>query len=141
MGWATAEQVQEITGTEVTPELVAQAAGIITIYAGRTPDMLDQLRARDAYWLRAATAWQAVFLASNVAVEGRNMGTRVETEGLSLDRSAEYQVVLAPLAARSLRNLSWKGNRSIVSRPYAVGGRVPAFELESSDAYGAWSPL
>jgi hypothetical protein len=142
MPWATAEQAQEITGTEVTAEQLAQADGIITLYAGRTPDSVERLRTRDVYWLRAAVAWQAAWLASNVGVAGRNLATRVDTEGLSVDHAAEYELVLAPLAARALRNLSWKGDRSVLSRPLVERrGMIHNPLLEESDQYATWQPL
>jgi hypothetical protein len=141
MAWATIEEITEITGSTVTGEQRAMAESMIAVYAGRTPDYVDQLRARDAYWLRCAVAWQAVWLASNVGVAGRNLATRVDTEGLSVDHGAEYELVLAPMAARSLRNLSWKGNRSVRSSPLVGTRGIHHPALEESDAYTVWQPL
>jgi hypothetical protein len=142
MGWATIAEVAEITGTTVEADVLAQADGIITVYSGRTPDLKDKLRKRDQYWLQAATAWQAAWLAGQAGVTARNLGTRIDTEGLSVDHAAEYEVVLAPLAARALRNLSWKSNRSVrVASADTAGVGARNFTLESSDPSLDWAPL
>jgi hypothetical protein len=141
MAWATISEVAEITGATVEADLLAQADGIITVYCGRTPDMQDKLRKRDQYWLRAATAWQAVWMTGQAGVTARNLGTTIETEGLTVEHAAEYEVVLAPLAARSLRNLSWKSSRAVAvgTTSHSIGARN--FTLEQSDPCSVWYPL
>lgn len=142
MSWATLDQVASVTGAAVSADVLAQADSIVTIYCGRTGDMKDKLRKRDQYWLAQATAWQAVWLTGQAGVAARNLGTRIDTEGLSIDHVAEYEIVLAPLAARALRNLSWKSNRSVrvaVADNGGIGARN--FTLESSDACSSWTPL
>lgn len=142
MTWASEEDVTAITGTTVAADVLAQAIGIVSIYAGRTPDMKTKLRKRDQSWLTQATAWQAAWLAGQAGVAARNLGTRIDTEGLSIDHAAEYEVVLAPLAARALRNLSWKSNRSVrVTAADNSGIGARNFTLESSDPYQVWMPL
>jgi len=142
MSWTTVDDVTEMTGVVVSAEVLAQADSIVTIYCGRTADLKDQLRKRDQYWLAQATAWQAAWLAGQAGVTARNLGTRIDTEGLSVDHAAEYEVVLAPLAARALRNLSWKSSRTVrVAVPDYAGIGARNFTLEASDPYQDWTPL
>jgi hypothetical protein len=142
VAWATAADVEEIVGREVESSVLAQADGHITIYANRTPDAVDGMSARDRYWLKVATCWQAAWLDQQVAVDGRSTATSLSTDGQSVTRDAEYQVVLGPLAARALRNLSWKASRSLDVRPVSAGPAWPRdFLSESSDELHGWEPL
>lgn len=142
MTWATIDDTQDITGRGVTASQMAAANATVTIYANRTPAASAAIGARDLYWLQQAACWQAAWLSQQVAVDGRSLTTSQSQDGLSAATDAEYAHVLAPLAARSLRNLSWKATRSI-----AVGqaGSVPPwtrnFLLESSDEFHGWEPL
>ncbi len=142
MGWASVEDVELITGITVDAPTLAQADAVITTYANRTDDVLDKLRDRDKTWLKRAAAFQAAWMVGQAGVLARNMGTRIDVEGLSIDHQAEYELVLAPLAARTLRNLSWLRSRSVVTRSedYRRSGAWN-FTLESSDVYGNWQPL
>lgn len=142
MSWAEADEVLGVTGVEPSAENLAQANSMISTYCGRTPDTKDKLRKRDQFWLMQATAWQAIWLAGQAGVTARNLGTRIDTEGLSIDHAAEYEVVLAPLAARALRNLSWKSSRAVrVAGTVERGIGARNFTLEASDPYSDWRPL
>ena len=63
--------------------------------------------------------------------------------GLSMQHRGQWDLVLAPMAARAIKNLSWKGSRTL--RTPAV--EVPAtygnwdFLLESGAWHESWQPL
>lgn len=144
MTWATDTDMNEIVGAShgVDASTLAQANSHITIYANRTPDAADGMLPRDLYWLRQATCWQAKWLAQQPAVDGRSAHTSLSSDGQSVTHDAEYQIVLGPLAARALRNLSWKSSRSLDVAPAgAVGWPVRDFTNERSDENHDWVPL
>lgn len=142
MAWASAADVLEVVGREVDAATLAQADGAITIYANRTPDAVDGMSARDRYWLKVATCWQAAWLDQQVGVDGRSTATSLSTDGQTVTWDAEHQVVLAPLAARALRNVSWKASRSVEVRPVGDNGMwIRNFENEASDQFHPWSTL
>jgi hypothetical protein len=142
MTWATATDVEDITGHGATTADVAAANAHVTIYANRTPDASAGIGARDLYWLKQAACWQAAWLTQQPAVDGRSAHTSISQDGLSVTQDAEHQIVLGPLAARSLRNLSWKSTRSLRVDPVNTGPTWPArFLSESSDDEHGWEPL
>ena len=63
---------------------------------------------------------------------------------MSVTSSAEWAKYLGPMAARSLKNLSWKGSKTIAT-PNARVPRGPGwaldFDMEQSDWYSVWEPL
>lgn len=138
MAWATEAEVADVTGVTVSATELAQAEAVVNLYSGRTPDLLaDRIGERDLYWLKQAVAWQAVWQQSQVGFDSRSSVGSVSQDGVSVSFRTEWQQVLAPLAARSLKNLSWKRSRTTSRR-----GRVYTnFLLESSDPYAEWADL
>ncbi len=140
--WSTTSAVLDITGAEVTDAQLNQAESVIVIYANRTPDTAN-LRVRDLYWLGQAVAWQAAWMPEQPGYNSRNQHRTVSGDGQSVSVDTEHAVTLAPLAARSLKNLSWKADKTRRGRPIndGVGAAVTDFRLESSDDQHGWKPL
>jgi hypothetical protein len=148
MSWATAADVLTLIGKTVSAADVLMASEQITIYANRTEEASATFGERDREWLRKATVWQAAFLAENPGVESRQIVATHQQGGVRVDHAGasfvprEYPVVLAPMAARALRNLSWKGSRTLripnVATP--LGSNID-FTLETSDDRSEWHPL
>lgn len=142
MAWATLQDVGDVTGHSVTTQELAMAEAAVTIYANRTPSASASIGARDLYWLQQATCWQACWLAEQVLVEGRSVVGSLTQDGMAVNYGAEWQVTLAPLAARSLKNLSWKAARSIDVPSTLQGvGVMRDFTLEASDDDTPWQEL
>lgn len=123
MAWATLEQVEAVTGVEVTAPQLAAAQSVIEIYANResSTDHDATLTARDARALKQAVAWQAVWQAQQAGYDTRSAFRQLDQDGLRVTTDSQSDVMLAPLAARALRNLSWKAQRTTVVRPTTVG--------------------
>lgn len=150
MTWATTTDVTTYTGETVTLAQLTAADTDITVYANRTESASAGMNARDLHWLKLATCYQAAWRARQVGVVGRQGVQSFSQDGLSVTYRAEHQVVLAPMAARSLRNLSWKGDRTSLTPnirvPRGLGmweaGEVEAeFLHEAYDTSGDWQPL
>lgn len=134
MAWVTAAEVEQITGGVVTEPDVARAESVVNIYSGRTSDTFDTISTRDREHLKHASAWQAWYLSSQVDIGGRSSVASVTQDEARVDFNYEWQAVLHPLAARALKNLSWKRTR-VVGRRTRV---YRDFILESSDPYNQW---
>lgn len=137
MAWATADEVLDTTGVDVTltPSVLAQAGSIINMHAGITDDAT--VYERDEYWLGQAVIWQTAWLAGQQAVAERSSMTTVSQEGLQVTYQDEAALVLAPLARRSLKNLSWMGTRSV-----RLGHRVTVHKTTEVDPPDeCWTPL
>lgn len=139
--WATVGQGLAFTGKTMTAEHLTLASSVITLYAGVTPDMPDDsITVRDRYWLAMATAFQAAWMPSKPGyLEQRESHTSQGADGVSIQRSSDSDVMLAPLAARTLKNLTWIGTRTTYVGP-VTGAPKGSFLAEEADAYHAWTP-
>jgi hypothetical protein len=149
MSWAVLGDVVTITGktlpATVDPdEILAAANSHITIYGNRTPDASASISNRDLYWLKAAVCWQATWLPGQPGYETRSTVRQESGDGTSYTVASEAQINLAPMAARALKNLSWKASRTLRTPDVSVpaGSRAPIdFTSEDSDEYSDWSDV
>lgn len=141
MAWATAANVLALTGKTATDAQVAEASAVIDIYANRTEDASASMTARDLGWLQRATAFQAAWMPLQPGYHQRNSYSEITQDGMQIVYGKEWQVSLAPLAARALKNLSWKVSRT----ERVVNVRVPHgqgdFLNEQYDQYDSWVPF
>jgi len=148
MTWATVADVLTLTGKTVAQLDIAAASDIIDIYANRTEAASSSMGNRDLHWLNRATIWQAVFYADQPGLTTRQIVATHKQDGVEVDHAGraftprEYPVVLAPLAARALRNLSWKGSRTLRTPPIKtpLGSRID-FTMEANDRFARWGEL
>jgi hypothetical protein len=148
-GWATTADVLAITGTATTDANLALAQAIVEDHVNRTPEAVGAMRTRDLNNLRKAVAWQAIWLAGQPGLLQRVGTTGISQDGLNVTYSSRADLLLAPLAQRALKNLSWMGSRSIQIRhraPLPGAGEFPttaaAFLHSGGDSESAgWEPL
>lgn len=143
MAWATVEQVQSITGVDVTSGQLAQAQGIVEVFVDREYDPEVTFSDKDTRRLRAAVAWQAAYVAAQVDIPGRSLYETFNQDGMDITLPDQASVTLAPLAKRSILNLSWKRSRSVRMPSLALGRRygLAGFTTDmEADAY-CWRPL
>jgi len=146
MTWATEAEVLSVTGVVVTTTQLAQANSVVTIFANRTEDAT--LSARDLYWLKQATCWQAAWQKDQAGYTTRHAVSEVTQDGMQLvysggDTPNLASITLAPLAQRALKNTSWKGSRSVRIIPAGQDtlGVDTNYRLESNDGVFPWQPL
>lgn len=142
--WASVNDVYTITGFTPTNAQLATAGAVIDIYVNRTFSASGGMSARDLYWLKQAVAWQTVFEANNPGLAQRSLVTDINQDGLTARYPNEASVILAPLAQRAIRNLSWKGSRTLL--PQKVGeargtGVLVDYTRESTDVLHTWEPI
>lgn len=148
MPWATPEECAAITGTTPDDATLVLAHATIRAHINRTEaEVAALVVARDLEWLREAVAWQAAWLPGQPGILQRVGVQGVNQDGLNAQyRSAADQVV-APLAQRALKNLSWMGSRSLrtsTRTPRASGGGDAGLTAESwptTDPEHGWQPL
>lgn len=131
MAWATIVEVADTTGVTVDAADLAQAQDVIEVYANRTPAADSGLTTRDLVWLKKAVCWQTAWQSQQYGYAARQAGKTVSQDGSSVTRTADSDLVLAPLAARALKNLSWKGSRTKVLRPVGVPRGAGLGQLET----------
>lgn len=150
-GWATVSQVTSITGVAVDAADVAYAQAVIETYCGRTFDgsaANDSIRPKDKVWLQKAVAFQAVWQVQQPGYFGRHSIKEVDQDGArviyagSAESNNSAMVMLAPLAARAIKNLSWMRSRTIRVKPPSYEGPNDSYgDYKRSDDHPGWSPL
>jgi hypothetical protein len=139
--WANASDVINATGVNVTEQQLAQAQADIEIFSGRVYPDTPRLRPRDVYWLGRAVARQAAWIAGQFGLETRLDATQTQQDGVSTTLTGDG-LVLAPMAARALRRVSWMRSRTIHTRAPIEGfGLVGNVLQEGNDELEPWQPM
>lgn len=138
--WASIADVLEVTGKTVTAAergiAVRSLEPIIgVIEAVDRPDISD----RDRYWLKLATCYQAAFVLDNPDLFSRADVTSASQDGESANFRNVDAHLLAPLARKCIRRLSW---RSLTRSKDRAPQRGPLNILsEEYDDSLAWKPV
>ena len=123
--WATTADVKTKTGVTVTDTERTIAVGVLETVTGLIEEVERVgISGRDRYWLKVATCYQAAFVFENPDLFSRADVTSASQDG----ESASYRNVdahlLAPLARKAIRRLSWRGRRAFIpgggSQPSAI---------------------
>jgi hypothetical protein len=140
MGWASAADVLAVTGSSATTTALAMADSVITVYADRSIDASAGISTRDLNWLKQATAWQARYVQASPGYGQQVAVQQVSQDGVSITYDKEWELNLAPMAARALKNLSWKRDRTSLTPRVNVplGAAVTAFLTDAGDQYSDW---
>jgi hypothetical protein len=140
MSWATPEQALAFTGLEVTQAELDPASAMIDLYAGVSEDQpAPSILDRDRRWLAMACAYQAVWMRSKPGLlEYRESHQDTSADGVRTSRRSDSDIMLAPLAARALRNLSWIGPRDVSYHDVYARQRKGSLN-EADDPYDAWT--
>lgn len=116
----TPQHVKDKTDIDVDLIDVSMASDTVDIYSNRTEAASGAMKARDIHWIRTAIIWQAAWLIQQPDYTGRQNVDAIQQDGQNIHyapnpsmEGKEYAVTLAPLAARALKNLSWKSSRTI----------------------------
>lgn len=150
--WATITDVSNITGKTATLAQLQQAQFIIMIFTDISPDSSFQssgvatglISTKNLRYLKFAVAYQTAWMLDHPDVFTNIDATNVSEDGLSFTQAHENAAILAPLARRSIKRLTWmRPNRSIrigkkldPAFPYIYGSRDSATADDSRD----WSP-
>lgn len=144
MAWATLEDVRTVTGAGAEATELAAANSVIDIYANRTSDAASAISARNLHWLKVATCWQTVWQRDQPGFNAQQVVSSFSQDGESVSYTGEWNLTLAPMAARALKNLSWKATRTIRTPNARVPtghGEAIDFTNERSDPYSSWERL
>ncbi|MGW0837547.1 hypothetical protein [Streptomyces prunicolor] len=139
--WASVQEVTDITGVSVAGAQLAQAQAAIEVFSNRIYPDAERMRTRDLYWLGRAVAYQAAWLAGQFGLETRLDATQIQQDQVSSTLAGDG-LVLAPMAARALRRVSWMRSRTVHIRS-AVEGSGPLIGdalSDGSDERMAWTP-
>ncbi len=145
MAWATVQQVTDLTGQTLTTTQIAMGQGIIELYADVTEAANDNLSPRDLRYLQMATAYQAVYMASNAHTDyfSRTAVDSLDQDGVKVTTTDRDAYLLGIAAKRALEKLSWYGSGSISTQ--SPTGRMSFEEYGAAwmrdEVPGTWLPL
>lgn len=139
--WCTVQDVADATGVTVTAQQLAQAQSDIEIFSNRIYADKDRMRTRDLHWLGQAVARQAAWIAGQFGLETRLDATQIQQDQVSTSLTGDG-LVLAPMAARALRRVSWMRSRTVHIRSAVEGaGPIVGDALsDGSDEHMVWAP-
>lgn len=143
MSWATADDLLSYLGVSLQdPRYLTLANTDITVYTNRSQAASASISNRDLLALKLATCYQAAWLPGQPDALTRVNVESSTVDGESVRFSSNAQQNLAPLAQRALKNLSWKGSRTLA----ILGENVPPgraaivdFTSEASDESSNWT--
>lgn len=142
MAWATAADLLAYLGVTLNDARYLTIANTdITVYANRSESASASISNRDLLALKLATCYQAAWLPAQPDALTRVNVESSTADGESVRFASEAQQNLAPGAQRALKNLSWKGSRTLVVPSTAVplgGNSTVDFLSESSDESSSW---
>jgi hypothetical protein len=133
--WANAADVTTLTGRTATEADVAMAEATLATLHGLIPGVVRTITNRDRYWLKLATAYQAAWAVANPDLFERLDVTSASQDGQSANFKPDALVV-APLARRALKRLSWRGTRTIGPTP--LGRVLNVNDDDWEDTHLAW---
>lgn len=138
--WATIADVATLTGKTVTAPQLVQAVASLEVVVGlieavERPD----ISARDRYFLKLATCYQAAWIAAQPDLYERNDVASAGQDGESATFRPDAHV-LAPLARKAIKRLSWRGPRTLITPRADARGRVDTTSEEYDDSL-AWKRM
>lgn len=145
MAWATVDDVATYTGREASPEALALAQVMIELFAGATEIASDDelISSKNLRLLGQAVAFQAVWLDAHPDVLEAMDVEGVSQDGLSATYANVNAHLLAPLADRCLRRLSWRREIRIGKGRWSTRRASDRGNRDSAvrDDQYEWSPL
>jgi len=138
--WATPQEVIDATGVSVSDQQLVQAQAAIEVFTNRIYADTERIRPRDLHWLGRAVAYQAAWIAGQFGLETRLDATQIQQDQVSSTLTGDG-LVLAPMAARALRKVSWMRSRTVHIRS-AVEGAGPVGNVlsDAADDSLVWAP-
>ncbi len=143
MSWATPDDVVDLTGRAASPESLALAHTLIEIFAHVTPESTDAslVSTRNLRLLTQAVSFQAAWLDTHPDVLDTMDVEGISQDGLNAQYATANAHLLAPLADRCIKRLSWmRAPLRIGRRRQAILDRGNRDSAVHDDRY-AWTPM
>lgn len=145
MAWTDPAAVLALTGQTVSVEDCAVASAMIETFADVTEDAPDDAySAKDVRHVRKAAGWQAPWVRDHPGLlTERENATSVSADSTNVQRRADSDGMLAPMAKRELMNLSWIRTHTVRVQPATPesGSLRDKFLNEAYDQFFPTRPL
>lgn len=153
--WATVADVLAITGATVSADQLTRAQFIIEVAADVSPDSSFEqsdttqpsglISPKNLRYLKMAVAYQAAWMLAHPDVFTNVDVKDLSEDGLSFTAGNSDSNVLAPMARKCVRRLTWmRPNRSIRVQPHlnpAFSGLFGTRDSAVADDSRDWTPM
>lgn len=137
--------VYSVTGLTLTPMQIQNAQQVLNMYSNYTPEASGfNMEPRDLMFLRYGLAYQSAWMTQQPGLLYRGDVDSLSQDGLSTHWSDPRSIMLAPLALRSLKQLSWQKSRSLRVRTPFIDDQTPLSsdpDAEANDLFERWVDL
>jgi hypothetical protein len=135
-----------VTGSALTLAQIQAGQQVLNMFSNYTPEASGfNMQPRDLILLRQSMAYQAAWMPGQPGLLQRTAVKQLSQDGLSttLDdtNGTDQANLLAPLAQRGLKQLSWKKSRSLRVRTPFIDDQTPLSsdpDAEANDLYERW---
>ncbi len=121
--WASISEVQGYTGISVSQDHLTMAQGMIELFSdviyNQTADASGAplIGAKNFRLLKMATAYQAAWITDHPDLFTHTDIQSINQDGIFYVHQNENSYLIAPMARRALKRLSWMRNKNIRVRP------------------------
>lgn len=121
--WASIGETQAYTGIAVSQDHLTMAQGMIELFSdvvyNQTADASGApiIGAKNFRLLKMATAYQAAWITEHPDLFTHTDIQSINQDGIFYVHSNENSYLIAPMARRALKRLSWMRNKTIRIRP------------------------
>lgn len=121
----TTTDVMDALGLSVSATDITRAQAVLETITGRQFDLTNTYVSHDLYLLKQAVIWETAYLQNNPTVLSAQSGVAsASTNGVSISYTADgvEASLVAPMAKRALRKLSWnRRSRTVFLNPAQYG--------------------
>lgn len=115
--WATISETLAYTRISVSQEDLDVAQGMIELFADVTYGQNAQMSTKNLRLLKMAVAYQAAWITQHPDLFTHTDIQSINQDGIFYVHQHENSYLLAPMARRAIKRLSWMRNKSIRVRP------------------------
>lgn len=115
--WASISETQSYTGIAVSQDHIDMAQAMIELFADVIYDQSDKISTKNLRLLKMAVAYQAAWIVDHPDLFTHTDVTSINQDGIFYVHAHENAYLIAPMARRALKRLSWMRNKSIRVRP------------------------
>lgn len=134
--------VKNLTQQTLTLAQIQQGQQVLNMYSNYTPESSGfNMQPFDLTWLRYGLAYQSVWMSQQPGLLYRAEVKSLSQDGLSTSWDDPRNLMLAPLALRALKQLSWQKSRSLRVRTPFIDDQTPMSsdpDAEANDLYERW---
>jgi hypothetical protein len=147
MAWATAAETLSYAGITPTSAQLAQAQGVIELFADTTVAASDagNISGKNLRLLKQAVAYQAAWISQHPDAFSSMDTTSFSQDQVSATMAHANAGILAPLAKRCIDRLSWKRIRPLRIGRRGAGPSIPRTMNTTSavmdDRDPRWQPM